>query len=143
MNTKFHQRWGDNNMDNNERYEKGSYVMNELFSEEVQTGMRNIQKISPDFWDMIVSSGFGDLYARNTLTMEQREYITLTTLITQGAFDQLGVHIQAALNIGLTQEEIIEIIIHCTGYVGFPKAIQAMGIAGEIFKEYELNNTKV
>ena len=36
-------------MDNNERYEKGSYVMNELFSEEVQTGMRHAQKISPDF----------------------------------------------------------------------------------------------
>ena len=91
---------------------------------------------------MIVSSGFGDLYARNTLTMEQREYITLTSLITQCAFDQLGVHIQAALNIGLTQE-IIEIIIHCTGYVGFPKAIQAMGIAfGEIFRNYESNTIK-
>lgn len=123
-------------MENNERYKKGLHVMEELFSQEVRTGMRNIQKISPDFWDMIVSSGFGDLYARNTLTMEQREYITLTTLITQGAFDQLGVHIQAALNIGMTQEEIIEIIIHCSGYVGFPKAIQAMGIAGEIFENH-------
>ncbi|MER2170352.1 MAG: carboxymuconolactone decarboxylase family protein, partial [Psychrobacillus psychrodurans] len=54
---------------------------------------------------------------------------------TQGAFDQLRVHLQAALNVGLSKEEIIEIIIHCAGYVGFPKAVHAMGIAGEIFEE--------
>ena len=124
-------------METNNRCEKGTQVMEELFSEEVQSGMRHIQEISPDFWDMIVSFGFGDLYGRNTLTHVQREYITLTTLLTQGAFDQLKVHIHASLRIGMTQEEIIELIIHCAGYVGFPKAVQAMGIAGEIFKNYE------
>ncbi|MCG3087990.1 carboxymuconolactone decarboxylase family protein [Sporosarcina cyprini] len=122
-------------MDNNTRYNAGTRVMEELFSEEVRTGMQEIKNISPDLWDMIVSFGFGDLYARKTLSLEQREMITLTSLITQGAFDQLRVHLQAALNVGLTKEEIIELIIHCIGYVGFPKAVQAMGIAGEIFKE--------
>ncbi|MBO1914194.1 carboxymuconolactone decarboxylase family protein, partial [Microvirga sp. 3-52] len=95
------------------------------------------KKVSPDLWELIVSFGFGDLYARNTLSLSQREIITLTTLITQGAFDQLQVHLQAALKVGLTKEEIIEIIIHCAGYVGFPKAVQAMGIADEIFKQNE------
>lgn len=122
-------------MENNKRYEAGLHAMEELFSEEVRTGMEEIKKISPDFWEMIVSFGFGDLYSRHTLSLSQREIITLTTLITQGAFDQLRVHLLAALNVGLTKEEIIEIIIHCAGYVGFPKAVQAMGIAGEIFKE--------
>ena len=122
-------------MENNNRYEAGATVMEELFSEEVRSGMEEIKKISPDLWNMIVSFGFGDLYARNTLSLAQREVITLTTLITQGAFEQLRVHLQAALNTGLSKEEIIELIIHCAGYVGFPKAIQAMAIAGEIFKE--------
>ncbi|WP_243458102.1 carboxymuconolactone decarboxylase family protein [Sporosarcina sp. Te-1] len=120
---------------NNKRYAAGAEVMEELFSEEVRAGMQGIKHISPDLWDMIVSFGFGDLYARKTLSLSQREIITLTSLITQGAFDQLRVHLQAALNVGLSKEEIIELIIHCTGYVGFPKAVQAMGIAGEIFKE--------
>lgn len=135
MKTRFHQQWGGNKMENNKRYEAGLHAMEELFSEEVRTGMEEIKKISPDFWEMIVSFGFGDLYSRHTLSLSQREIITLTTLITQGAFDQLRVHLLAALNVGLTKEEIIEIIIHCAGYVGFPKAVQAMGIAGEIFKE--------
>lgn len=124
-------------MENNKRYESGLRAMEELFSPEVRTGMEEMKKISPDFWEMIVSSGFGDLYGRNTLSHAQREIITLTTLITQGAFDQLRVHLQAALNVGLTKEEIIEIIIHCVGYVGFPKAVQAMGIAGEVFEKAE------
>lgn len=132
---KFHQLWGGNNMENNKRYEAGLDAMEELFSQDVRNGMEGIKNISPDLWEMIVSFGFGDLYSRNTLSYSQREIITLTTLITQGAFDQLRVHLQAALNVGLSKEEIIEIIIHCAGYVGFPKAVHAMGIAGEIFEE--------
>jgi len=134
---KFHQQWGGNNMENNTRHESGLNVMAELFSQEVRTGMEEIKDISPDLWNMIVSFGFGELYSRNRLTLQQREYITLTTLITQGAFDQFKVHLQAALNIGVSKEEIIEIIIQCVGYVGFPKAVQAMGIAGEIFAKNE------
>ncbi|MEK5067117.1 carboxymuconolactone decarboxylase family protein [Sporosarcina sp. FSL K6-1508] len=124
-------------MENNKRYESGLKAMEELFSQDVRTGMEGMKKISPDFWEMIVSFGFGDLYARKSLSLSQREIITLTTLITQGAFDQLKVHLQAALNVGLSKEEIIEVIIHCAGYVGFPKAVQAMGIAGEIFDKNE------
>jgi len=137
MKTKYHQQWGGNNMENNKRYEAGLGAMEELFSQEVRNGMEGIKNISPDLWEMIVSFGFGDLYTRKTLSYAQREIITLTALITQGAFDQLRVHLQAALNVGLTKEEIMEIIIHCAGYVGFPKAVHAMGIAGEIFKGTE------
>ncbi|KAB2336679.1 carboxymuconolactone decarboxylase family protein [Cytobacillus depressus] len=124
-------------MENDKRHEAGLRVMEELFPEEVRSGMKGLKNVSPDLWDMAVSFGFGDLYSRETLSLTQRELITLTTLITQGAFDQLKVHLQAALKVGLSKEQIIELIIHCTGYVGFPKAIQAMGIAGEIFKENE------
>ena len=137
MKTKYHQRWGGNNMENYKRYEAGLEAMEALFSQDVRNGMEGIKNISPDLWEMIVSFGFGDLYSRKTLSYAQREIITLTTLITQGAFDQLRVHLQAALNVGLTKEEIMEIIIHCAGYVGFPKAVHAMGIAGEVFKDNE------
>lgn len=132
----------DNTERSTQRFENGTDVMNELFSEEVQVGMRHIKEISPDLWNMIVSFGFGELYARNTLTMAQREYVTLTALITQGAFDQLRPHIYASLRVGVTQQEITEIIIQCAGYVGFPKAVHAMGIAGEVFKNHEAENAE-
>lgn len=122
-------------METDKRHEAGLRTMEELFSQETRNQMEGIQNISPALWKMIVSFGFGDLYSRSTLSLSQREIITLTSLITQGAFDQLPVHLQAALNVGLTKEEITEIIIHCAGYVGFPKVVQAMAIAGEIFNQ--------
>ncbi|RYG72059.1 carboxymuconolactone decarboxylase family protein [Lentibacillus lipolyticus] len=120
-------------MEKDKRFEAGIAAMKKLFSDDTRAGMEQMKEISPDFWEMIVSFGFGDLYSRKTLSMTQLEIVTLTALITQGAFDQLKVHLQAARNVGLTQEEIIEVIIHCAGYTGFPKAVQAMGIAKEVF----------
>ncbi len=69
--------------------------------------------------------------------MKQREMITITTLLTQGdTVSQLRIHIQAALNVGMTRDEIVETMIHCLSYVGFPKVLNAIAIAKEIFNQY-------
>jgi 4-carboxymuconolactone decarboxylase len=120
-------------MEKNSRFEAGMVSMNKMFAKETLEGMSNMKNISPDFWEMIVAFGFGDVYTRERLPLDKREIVTLTSLITQGAFDQLEVHLRAALNVGLTKEEIIEIIIQCAAYSGFPKACQAMIIAGSVF----------
>ncbi|MGN7938671.1 carboxymuconolactone decarboxylase family protein [Virgibacillus sp. 6R] len=121
-------------MEQNNRFEKGITTVKEMVPEETFKMMENMEKVSPDFWEMIVGFGFGEVYSRKGLSLTQRELITLTALITQGAFDQLEVHIRAALQVGLTQDEIKEIIIQCAAYAGFPKATQAMQIAGKIFE---------
>jgi 4-carboxymuconolactone decarboxylase len=137
---KFHLRWGGNNkVENNNRYENGLSILSKMFSQEMVEGMTNMKNISPDLWEMIVSFGFGDLYGREGLSLDKREIITLTTLITQGSFDQLEVHIHAALKVGLTQNDIKEIIIHCAAYAGFPKAVHAMQVAGTVFEQLEKN----
>jgi 4-carboxymuconolactone decarboxylase len=124
-------------MEKNIRYDTGISMLNKMFSKETFEQMSNMKNISPDFWDMIVSFGYGDLYSREGLPLEKKVIVTLTSLITQGAFEQLELHLRAALNAGLTKNEIIEIIIHCAGYVGFPKACQAMVIAGGVFESLE------
>ncbi|RFU71006.1 carboxymuconolactone decarboxylase family protein [Peribacillus saganii] len=123
-------------MENN-RFNTGKSIIDKMVSPEVFDHMSNMKNISADFWEMIVAFGFGDVYAREGLSLEKREIITLTTLITQGAFDQLEFHIRAALKVGLSQNEIKEIIIQCAAYVGFPKAVHAMQIAGSVFKNME------
>lgn len=122
-------------MESNKRYERGVSSLKEMVTEQEFGMMEKMKDVSADLWEMIVSFGFGDVYSREGLSLVEREIITITTLITQGAFDQLEVHIRAALNVGLTQEKIKEIIIQCAAYAGFPKAVQAMGIAGKIFEE--------
>ena len=43
-------------------------------------------------------------------------------------------HIRGALNVGLTQEEIVEVFIHATFYCGLPFARSAIDLANEIFR---------
>jgi 4-carboxymuconolactone decarboxylase len=48
---------------------------------------------------------------------------------------QLTGHINAGLNVGLTPEEIVEVIIHCVQYAGFPRAINALTVAKKVFEQ--------
>lgn len=67
--------------------------------------------------------------------MKKREIITITSLLTQGdTAGQLKIHIQGSLNVGWTEAEILEAFIHCLLYVGFPRVLNAIRIAQEVFE---------
>jgi 4-carboxymuconolactone decarboxylase len=118
----------------NNDYEKGLEVLKEMTDEDGQKNVNEMGDIFPDFQEKMISFGFGQVYARPNLDLRTREVVTLTTLITQGAFEQLDFHIKAALKVGLKEEEILEIILQCAAYTGFPKACSALAIAGSIFQ---------
>lgn len=95
-----------------------------------------LKDIAPDLNDLMLEFGFGTIYARETLDFKQREMITIASLLTQGgAENQLRVHIQASLNVGLTKDEIVETFIQCAPYTGFPRVLNAIFIAKEIFEK--------
>ena len=121
----------------NKNYENGIDVLKQMTDDEGMEGINHLQEIFPDFGEKMIDFGFGQIYSRPNLDLKLREVVTLTALITQGAFEQLNFHIKAALKLGLKQEEILEIILQCAAYIGFPKACSALGIAGEIFKSSE------
>lgn len=133
---KYHQQLkGDSEM--NKDYEKGIDILKQMTDNEGMQGIKNLQEAFPDFGEKMVAYGFGQIYSRPNLELRLREVVTITALITQGAFEQLDFHIKAALRVGLKQEEILEIILQCSAYVGFPKACSALGIASKIFKNNE------
>lgn len=89
--------------------------------------------IAPDLAQYIIGFAFGEIYHRPQLDLKHREFITLAALAAQGGCEnQLRVHIHAALNVGLTREEIVETFIHCVPYLGFPKVLNAIFVAKEI-----------
>ncbi|MDG4960171.1 carboxymuconolactone decarboxylase family protein [Lactococcus lactis] len=96
----------------------------------------SLKDLAPDLNDMMLEFAFGTIYERGVLNFKQHKMITITSLLTQGGCEnQLRVHIQASLNVGLTQEEIIETFIHCAPYVGFPRVLNAIFVAKEIFTD--------
>jgi 4-carboxymuconolactone decarboxylase len=122
-------------MTNEERYEQGLQTLKKMVGEEGAQTIDNITKFHPAFGHLIVAFGFGDIYSRSVFDLKQREMITLTSLITQGATEQLPFHIHAALNVGMSPEEILELVMHCAAYAGFPKACGALNVVMNVFNE--------
>ena len=98
--------------------------------------IENLNDIAPDLGNYIVEFAFGQIYARPGLSLEERELLTLASLLTaSGCETQLQVHIKAALHVGLEQNKIIEAFLHCIPYTGFPKVLNAVTVARQVFAE--------
>jgi 4-carboxymuconolactone decarboxylase len=80
-----------------------------------------------DLGRYIVEFAYGDVYSRTGLSLRDRELATVAMLAALGnRKPQLDVHLRAAVNIGITHDELREVIIHTAPYAGFPTAINAM-----------------
>lgn len=118
------------------RYEKGLETLGKMVSPEIlQETVERVKQFSPDMAKLIVEFPFGSIYSRPGLDLKQRSLITISSLLTQGAESQLDFHIHAALNVGLSPDEVVEAIIHCLPYAGFPKSLGALGVVMKVFKE--------
>ena len=94
----------------------------------------SLADIAPDLGRYIVEFAFGDIYAREGLSLQERELVTIASLLTAGGCEpQLRVHLNGALNVGIPPQKIVESLIHCVPYVGFPRVLNAVFTAGDIF----------
>ncbi|MDA1477834.1 carboxymuconolactone decarboxylase family protein [Bacillus changyiensis] len=123
---------------NQQRYQQGLENLNEIDGEGGRKVIESLKDIAPDLGRYIIEFAFGDIYAREGLSLKERELITISSLTTQGDCEpQLKVHINAGLNVGLTPLEIVETLIQCIPYTGFPRVLNAVNIAKSIFQERE------
>lgn len=121
---------------NNTRFELGSEKLKEIDGIGGENVIQSLQDIAPDVGKYIIEFAFGDVYTRPKLSMQEREMITITSLLTTGGCEpQLEVHINGSLNVGLSPEKIIETFIQCIPYTGFPKVLNAIYTAKKIFAE--------
>lgn len=75
---------------------------------------------------------FGEIWSRDELPRRDRSLVVCATLVTQDKPTELRFHLQAALNNGVTLEELEEIMITVIGYVGFPTAVEGFRALREI-----------
>lgn len=86
-----------------------------------------------DLGKYIAEFAFGDIYSREGLSLRDRELITISMLTAKGGCEpQLASHMKAGLNVGLTRDEIEEIVLQATVYAGFPAAVNAMNVLKSI-----------
>jgi 4-carboxymuconolactone decarboxylase len=126
----------------NERFDRGWRRLGEIDGEAGEKVIESLAGIAPDLGRYIVEFGFGDIYSRPGLDLKSREIATVAALTAMGnAAPQLKVHINAALNVGVSKGEILEIIIQMVAYAGFPAALNAMALAKEVFAEREVGES--
>lgn len=90
--------------------------------------------IAPDFARYLIEFPFGDIYSRPGLDLRSREIATIAALTAMGnAAPQLKVHIEAGLNVGLSRDEITEVIMQMAVYAGFPATLNGLFAAKEVF----------
>jgi 4-carboxymuconolactone decarboxylase len=109
-----------------QRLERGMRVLERVDGEAGRAVLDSLQDIAPELGHQVVSWAFGEIYARPTLAPRDRQLVTLGMLTALGGCEpQLEVHVNAALNVGLTPEQIIEALLHSAVYCGFPRALNA------------------
>ncbi len=118
------------------RFERGLEKLKEVDGEAGERVMESLKDIAPDLARYVIEFPFGDVYSRPGLDLKSREIATVAALTALGnAQPQLKVHIQGALNVGCTRQEIVEVIIQMAVYAGFPAALNGIFAAKEVFKE--------
>lgn len=118
------------------RYLKGLENLSAVDGSGGEAVIKALEDVSPDLGRYIVEFAFGDIYSRQELSLQERETVTLASLLTLGGCEpQLEVHINGALNTGVPPEKIIEIFVQCVPYTGFPRVLNAVFTAKKIFLE--------
>lgn len=121
-----------------DRYTKGLKNLEKIHPEASKTLMNNLQDIAPDLGRFVVEFPYGDVYDRPGLDLKSREIATIAALTALGdTKPELKDHIKGALNVGCNRQEIIEVIIQMAVYAGFPRAINGVTIAKEVFEELD------
>lgn len=116
------------------RLERGKRALAEIDGEAGHKVIAALADIAPDFADYVLEFPFGDIYSRPGLDLRSREIATIAALAAMGnAQPQLKVHIEAGLNVGLSRQEITEILIQMAVYAGFPAALNGLFAAKEVF----------
>ncbi len=114
------------------RYERGLAKLAEV---DGPAGQRVVDSLG-DLGCYIVEFAFGDIYSRPGMSLRDREIATVAVLTALGGREpQLRVHLEAARHVGLSWQELEEIVLQTVPYAGFPTAINAMHVLLQLKSE--------
>ena len=96
-----------------------------------------LRATAPKLIELTEKVVYGDIWERSELSKRDRSLITVAALVAMNRERQLTGHLGRALDNGVTQDELIEVITHMAFYAGWPTAMTAAAIAKGVFAERE------
>ena len=117
-------------------YDAGMVVRREVLGDEhVDRATDGITDLTRDFQELITRYAWGGIWTRPGLDRRSRSIVTLTALVAGRHFEELEMHLRAALRNGLTREEISEVLLQTAIYVNVPAANSAFAVAKRVLDE--------
>lgn len=118
------------------RYDRGRALLKQMFGETADKTLAMLESTAPDLGRYVAEFVFGDIFSRPGLDLKSREIATVAALTALGsAGPQLRAHIRGALSVGLSEAQIVEVIMQMAIYAGFPAALNGIQAAREVFTE--------
>jgi 4-carboxymuconolactone decarboxylase len=114
------------------RFERGMQVLKKMGRENL---MLNQKALCPEMYEMSVGHLFGDVWGRPGLSLRERQLVTLAANIALARPAGTHSHYRSAQRLGITKEQIMEIIIHVGHYAGWPAIAHAIIQFEQVLKE--------
>ena len=120
-----------------DRLQRGEEVMRTLNAGQAQATLEGLRRDFPFLADAITGYALGDVWGRSVLDHRTRQIAAVAAFAALGHRPFMKIHAGYALNLGVTAEELKEIVYLTTVHAGFPRAIEAAQTLAELFKERE------
>ena len=126
-------------MDERQRYEQGIETRRAVLGDRhVDATLKNQNEFTDAFQDFITRYAWGEIWNRPGLPKETRSMLTLAMMVALNRPDELRMHLNAALNVGVTREQIQEVLLQSAIYCGLPAANSAFHIAMDVFSQQQM-----
>jgi 4-carboxymuconolactone decarboxylase len=123
---------------NNERYEKGQAIRREVLGDEyVDAAARTTTDFNRPFQELIAEYVWGTLWARPGIDRRTRAMINIAMLTALGRTEEVKIYLKAGPNIGLTREDVREVLMQTAIYCGIPAALDSFRAAQAVFDEQD------
>lgn len=123
-------------MDERKRYEQGLKIRRDVLGDaHVDKTLKSRTDFNKDFQDLITRYAWGEIWSRPGLPKQTRSMLTIAMLVALNRGEELRMHLRAALKIGVTREQIQEVLLQSAIYCGIPAANSAFHIAQEVLNK--------
>ena len=119
----------------NNAMKRGAALRQQIFGAEGMKSLENADDFQMPLQDMVTRICFGEVWSRPELSLKIRSMLTIAILAGMSRPDQLKNHVKGAISNGVTKEEIREILLHATLYVGLPAGSDSWRQASAALKE--------
>lgn len=119
-----------------ERAKNGLQTRREVLGADyVDKATAAVDGFNEEFAELLNTYCWNDIWNRPGLPRKTRSVLNLGMLVALGKEHELKLHINGALNNGLTRDEIKEVLLQTAIYCGVPAAVVAFRCAREVFKD--------